>query len=157
MTNNINNNFNWKYYVTSLFPSIKSAFVKLPTIYITIIVVYIITIFNISSTEYLLYGSLGLGISLKIMINLLLKTKISKPLMINVFIDILGGLGVILFTGFGIEISILILTLVYILYYSFIMTVSYSRLSFTTDSMLKDLQKRHNKTVKRNVKKKVKK
>jgi|LGOV01.1.fsa_nt_gb hypothetical protein len=152
-----NNNFNWKYYITTLIPSIKSVFVKLPAIYTTIIVVYIITIFNISSNEYLLYGSLGLGIFLKMMFKLSSKTKMSKSLMITMLSDVLVGLGVIIFTGFAIEISVLILTLVYVLYYSFIMTVSYSRLSLTTDSMLKDLQNRHDKTRKKNIKKKKKK
>jgi hypothetical protein len=71
------------------------------------------------------------------------KTKQLKTELITLVVDLGLGLLVILFTGFTYEIIVLSLSLLYLLYYSYVMTISYTRLGHNTEEMLRDLSHRH--------------
>ena len=74
-------------------------------------------------------------------LKLLSKTKQLKTELITLVVDLGLGLLVILFTGFSYEIIVLSLSLLYLLYYSYVMTISYTRLGHNTEEMLRDLEK----------------
>jgi hypothetical protein len=57
--------------------------------------------------------------------------------------DLAAGLLVVALTGFVFEFIVLGLTLLYLIYYSYVTTIAYTRLGHTAEDILHDLRHRH--------------
>jgi len=135
--------FDFTYFFETLVQRVLFIAMNIPVVYTTVLTVYILLIFNLQDTMIILYAALGLGVVLKLMFTITSKTKQLKTELITLVVDLGLGLLVILFTGFTYEIIVLSLSLLYLLYYSYVMTISYTRLGHNTEEMLRDLSHRH--------------
>jgi len=135
--------FDFTYFFETLVQRVLFIAMNIPVVYTTVLTVYILLIFNLQDNMIILYAALGLGVVLKLMFTITSKTKQLKTELITLVVDLGLGLLVILFTGFTYEIIVLSLSLLYLLYYSYVMTISYTRLGHNTEEMLRDLSHRH--------------
>ena len=135
--------FDFTYFFETLVQRVLFIAMNIPVVYTTVLTVYILLIFNLQDNMIILYAALGLGVVLKLMFTITSKTKKLKTELITLVVDLGLGLLVILFTGFTYEIIVLSLSLLYLLYYSYVMTISYTRLGHNTEEMLRDLSHRH--------------
>lgn len=135
--------FDFTYFFETLVQRVLYIAMNIPVVYTTMWTVFILLLFNLQDQTIILYAALALGIILKLIFTITSKTKQLKTEVITLIVDTGLGLLVVLFAGFTVEIIVLALSVVYLLYYSYIMTISYTKLGHNTEDMLHDLRHRH--------------
>lgn len=137
--------FDYKYFLETLMQRILYIAMNLPATYTSLLMVFIVWIIQPVNGEIILYAAVVLGFLLKIIFTL---TSKHKQLVNEVFvigIDLALGLLIVLLSGVVTEYIVLVLTILYLLWYSYITTISYTRLGHNTEELLKDLRIRHDK------------
>lgn len=137
--------FDFTYFFETLVQQILKLAMNLPALYTSLFTVLILVVIGQSDQMVILYAALGLGFVLKLVFTITSKTKELKKEGITIVADIGAALGIVLVTGFVIEWVVVGLSVLYLLYYSYVMTISYTRLGHNTEELLKDLRHRHDK------------
>lgn len=144
--------FDFTYFFETLVQRILMIAMNIPVVYTAMLSVFILSIFGLQDTMIILYAALGLGVVLKLVFTITSKTKKVQTEIITLVVDIGLGLVVVLLAGYTAEFIILGFSVLYLLYYSYVMTVSYTRLGHNTEEMLHDLRHRHEKQAKKSKK-----
>ena len=134
--------FNFTYFFETLIGRILYVAMNLPSIYTTLLTVFILLLLQLENT-LIGFAALGVGVVLKLVFTLSMKNKNLKTEVFTIGVDVAGGLLVVLFAGYVFEFVVIGLTVLYLIYYSYVMTISYTRLGHTTAEILHDLQHRH--------------
>jgi len=125
---------------------------NIPVVYTAMLTVFILFVFGLEDNVIILVSSIIVGVALKLLFTITSKTKKVVSEIFTMIVDILLGIGVVYFAGLTVEIVVLSLSVLYLLYYSYAMTISYTRLGHTTEEMLRDLTHRHEHQNKQNKK-----
>lgn len=145
--------FNFSYFFETLVGRILYIAMNLPTTYTTLITMFIVLLFQIEQ-DIIGYLAIGVGLILKLVFTISSKHKVLNQEWITIGIDLVGGILIVLLSGFVIEIIVISLTILYLMYYSYIMTISYTRLGHTAEDLLSDLRHRHDRQNKKTKKRK---
>lgn len=144
--------FDFTYFFETLVQRVLMIAMNIPVVHTTMLSVFILSIFGLQDTMIILYAALALGVVLKLVFTITSKTKKVQTEIITLVVDIGLGLLVVLFAGYTFEFIILGLSVLYLLYYSYVMTVSYTRLGHNTEEILHDLRHRHEKQTRKSKK-----
>jgi hypothetical protein len=131
------------YLLQNLKKRILTLFFDIPVTYFGLVISLSILIFSIATPDYLFIILLSVGFVLHVIFLFSLKKKLTTRFIIKVVLDLGIGLGICLISGFWFEIVIVVLTILYLLYYATMVTVSYQQLSFTNQDTIDELNKRH--------------
>jgi hypothetical protein len=134
--------FNFSYFFETLVGRLLYIAMNLPTIYTTLITMFVILLLGIEN-DIIGYLALAVGLILKLVFTISSKHKVLQKEWITIGIDLIGGVLIVLLSGFVIEIIVIALTILYLMYYSYIVTISYTRLGHTAEDLLNDLKHRH--------------
>ena len=137
--------FDFTYFFETLVQQVLKVAMNLPALYTSLFTVFILALIGQSDNRIILYAAVVLGFVLKLIFTITSNTKELKREGVMIVADIGAALGIVLVAGFVIEWILVGLTVVYLLYYSYIMTISYTRLGHNTEELLHDLRHRHDK------------
>jgi hypothetical protein len=136
--------FNFTYFFETLVNRILHVAVSLPALYTTLLTVFLLVLFGIEEA-WIGFAALGVGFTLKIVFTLSSKRRKLTSEWFVIAFDLAGGLLVVVLSGFVFEFIVLGLTVLYLVYYSYVTTISYTRLGHTAEDILHDLRHRHEK------------
>jgi hypothetical protein len=137
--------FDYKYFLETLMQRILYIAMNLPATYTSLLAVFIVWLIQPADGDIILYAAVVLGFILKIAFTMGSKHKQIVSEVFVIGIDLAFGLLIVLINGVIVEYTILIGTILYLLWYSYINTISYTRLGHNTEEILKDLKIRHEK------------
>jgi len=135
--------FNFSYFFETLVGRLLYVAMNLPTIYTTLMTMFVLVIFGIEAM-IIGYAALGVGLVLKFIFTISSKHKLLRNEWFTIGVDLVGGSLIVFIGGFVVEIIILSLTLLYLMYYSYVVTISFTKLGHTAEDILDDLRHRHN-------------
>jgi hypothetical protein len=134
--------FNFTYFFETLVNRILVVAATLPALYTTFLTVVLLWFLGIEEA-WIGFAALGVGFVLKLVFTLSSKRKTFTSEWFVIAFDLAAGLLVVALTGFVFEFIVLGLTLLYLIYYSYVTTIAYTRLGHTAEDILHDLRHRH--------------
>lgn len=137
--------FDYKYFLETLMQRILTIAMNLPATYTSLLSVFIVWLIQPTDGDIILYIAVVLGFVLKIVFTVTSKRKQFTSEVFVIGIDLAFGLLIVLMTGVVVEYIVFIGTILYLLWYSYITTISYTKLGHNTEELLKDLIHRHEK------------
>jgi hypothetical protein len=140
---------NTAYMMQNLRKRFLTLFFDVPVTYLGLVLSLTVILFSIETPSYGYIILLGTGFILHLIFFFSLKKTITIRFIFKVLLDLAIGLGIVFIAGIWFEIVIVVFTVLYLLYYALMVTVSYQQLSFTSADTLKELNKRHNSTLKK--------
>lgn len=136
--------FNVTYFFETIVQQLLSLAMNLPATYTSLITVFILLVVGVENM-LILYAALVVGVVLKLVFTLSSKTKKLQTEVFVIGIDLAIALLLVFLSSFIVEIVVISLSVLYLLYYSYVMTISYTRLGHNTEEILHDLRHRHEK------------
>ncbi|QMS85083.1 hypothetical protein [Candidatus Xianfuyuplasma coldseepsis] len=136
--------FNSTYFFETIVQQLLTLAMNFPAMYTTLWTAIILWIVNVDNL-LIVYAALVVGVILKLVFTMTSKSKALKSEWFVIGVDLGIALLIVFINGFIIEIIVLVLSALYLLYYSYVMTISYTRLGHNTEEILHDLRHRHEK------------
>jgi len=140
--------FDFTYFFETLVQQIMSLASNFPATYLSLLTVVVLYFFNVDNM-IILYAALVVGVVLKFTLIFTSKSKTIQSQGFVIGVDLVAALLIVFLDGFIVEIVVLSLSVLYLIYYSYVMTISYTRLGHNTEELLHELRHRHEKQTKK--------